>query len=206
MAMIEELLREPTLVKTYYNSVSIALILTAWEELAKEGKKVCVVNLEKMPWEHIINRPKAEPSCEEGSEVLVYNAERPQEVPLKFRLVTSFKRVIEDVRYGVVEKVEGNLFRLLLGDEIYLFRVINERVVEEGLPKVGQSIVQVLQEYGGSLPMKDLVLIVSGKTRASREEVRQNLALLKNVGLLEIEGGIVSLNKYSGLKGHGNLL
>ena len=206
MPLINDLLSEPTLVRTYYNSVSIALILSAWEELAKRGKKVCIVNFEKVPWQYITNKPKAELSCEEGAEILVYNAERAQEVPLKFRLVTSVKRVIEDARYGVVEKVEGNLFRLQLGGEIYLFRVVNERVVEEGIPKVGKSVVEVLEEYGGSLPMKDVVLIVSGKTRASREEVRQAIALLKNAGLVEVEDGVVSLNKYSGLKGQGHLL
>ncbi|MCQ4385139.1 MAG: hypothetical protein NO115_04075, partial [Sulfolobales archaeon] len=61
-------------------------------------------------------------------------------------------------------------------------------------------------EYGGSLPYKDVVLIVSGKAKVSREEVRNGLAFLKSLGVLEIENGNVSLNKYSGLKGSGGLL
>ncbi|MGC9105943.1 MAG: hypothetical protein ACP5HQ_05940 [Thermoprotei archaeon] len=206
MGLIEELLKEPTLVVSYYTSASIAILFSAWEALASQGKEVCVINLDKLPKDVPLNYPNYQPRCSETSENLVYAAERPSEVPVRFRLAISVRRILEDVRWGRVEKVENNLFRLWLDDEVYLFRVVNERVKDESLPPISKAIIEVLDEYGGRLPMKDVVLIVSGKTRATRDQVRANLALLKNVGLVEIEEGVVSLNNYGGLKRGRRLL
>lgn len=206
MGVVEELLREPTLVVSYYSSASIALIFSAWEELGGQGREVCVVNFDRIPKELLSVAPNYPLRCSESSENLVYMAQKPSEVPLRFRLVTAIKRVIEDVRWARVDKVDGNLYRLWTGNQVHLFRVVDWRVKDEPLPPLSAAIIEVLEEYGGSLPYKDVVLIVSGKAKASREQVRNGLAFLKSLGVLEIENGNVSLNKYSGLKGSGGLL
>jgi len=205
MGVVEELLREPTLVVSYYSSASIALIFSAWEELGGQGREVCVVNFDRIPKELLSVAPNYPLRCSERSENLVYMAQKPSEVPLRFRLVTAIKRVIEDVG-GLGSTRWREPVQALDGEPGSPFQSSRLEGKDEPLPPLSAAIIEVLEEYGGSLPYKDVVLIVSGKAKASREQVRNGLAFLKSLGVLEIENGNVSLNKYSGLKGSGGLL
>ncbi|MBP1356965.1 MAG: hypothetical protein JZD40_00520 [Sulfolobus sp.] len=98
-----------------------------------------------------------------------------------------------------IQRVDQNLFKINLDGTIYLFKIINGKIVEEKIKGLSEEIIQLLTDYN-ELSIKEIVDIISNKTKSSREIVRKELYFLKELGLIEIDKGRVSLNNNSGLK------
>lgn len=201
MDIIGKILEKPRLIRSYYYSLNLLLVIKAAERLYSEGKKPCIINIDKIKWEFYPYDVNFKQICEEDSENIVFEAEKVSEIPLKFRLVTTTKNFNLDCEKTTIEKIGINLYKMILDGEPVIFRVENGKLVERVLNNIEEEIINLLEENGGQLSIKEVVDIVSHRLRTSKDNVRNELALLKSIGKIEIEKGVVSLNKYGRLKG-----
>ncbi|MCG2909990.1 MAG: hypothetical protein L7G92_05395 [Stygiolobus sp.] len=197
--IIDEILKKPRLVQSYYYSINLLITIKSAERLYEQGSKVCIQGFDKIKWEFYPFEIKFKQECESGAELIVFEAEKESEVPIKFRLVTSYRPLKLGVDIIKIEKIQLNLYRTSIDGNLFMFRIFNGEIKEENLSSEDNEILSLVREYG-EIPLKDLINIISGKTSSSKDHIRKELFFLKEVGLIEIENGIVSLNKYSRLK------
>ncbi|AGE71486.1 hypothetical protein [Sulfolobus acidocaldarius] len=193
--IVQEILEEPSLIFSYYNNVKIVILLNLIKHLRSMGKEICIVNLEKIKPD--VLPPDFHSVCNEKSEVIVYEAEDEKEVPVKFTVIISSKKLKLGVRMIQIDKLGENLYKMKINNNVlHLFRVLNDYTIkEEQIGDVENEILKLLREYQ-QMSMREIVQIIAHKTNSSREEVRNKLYFLKTIGAVEIKEGIVSLNDY----------
>lgn len=197
--MLEELISKPRVIKSYYYYPKLVLILNIAEYLYNQGKDVCIFNFDKINWQYYPYQINFVMRCNEDSENLIFEAEDETQVPLKFLIVTSVKNLKLGFPISEIQRIDQNLYKINIDNEIYLFRIINGKIIEEEVRGLSDEIIELLNEYK-ELSLKEIVDIISNKTRSSRENVRREVYFLKEIGVLEIKNGKVSLNNYSRLK------
>ena len=197
--MIEELISKPRVIKSYHYYPKLVLTLNIAEYLYSQGKDVCIFNFDKINWQYYPYKINFMMKCKENSENLIFEAEDETQVPLKFLLVTSIKNLKLGLPVSEIQRIDQNLYRINFDNEIRLFRIIEGKIVEEKIRGLSDEIIELLNEYR-ELSLKEIVNILSNKTRSSRENVRQEIYFLKEIGIVEIKNGKVSLNNYSRLK------
>lgn len=197
--MIEELLSKPRVIKSYYYSVNLAIVMNSASYLYHKGKDVCIFNFDKIKWEFYPYEIDFKMNCNENSENIIFEAEDESEVPVRFALVTSIKRLNLGVPISEITKIDNNLYRINIDGKVHLFRLLNGKIIEENISRREEEIISLLKEYG-ELTIKEVVDIIARKTRSNRDEVRKDLYFLKEIGIVEINEGKVSLNNYSRLK------
>jgi len=196
--VLEDLISKPRVIKSYYYYPKLILTIAIAEYLYSQGKDVCIFNFDKINWQYYPYQINFVMRCNEDSENLVFEAEDETEVPLKFLIVTSIKNLKLGVPISEIQRVDQNLYKINIDGQIRLFRIIEGKIVEEKIKGLADEILELLKEYK-ELSLKEIVDIVSNKTRSSRESVRKEVYFLKEVGVIEIKDGKVSLNNYSRL-------
>ena len=197
--MLEELISKPRVIKSYYYYPKLILTINIAEYLYSQGKDVCIFNFDKINWQYYPYQINFVMKCNENSENLVFEAEDEAEVPLKFLLVTSIKNLKLGLPISEIQRVDQNLYKINIDGQIRLFRIIEGKIVEEKIKGLADEILELLKEYK-ELSLKEIVDIVSNKAMSSRENVRKEVYFLKEIGVVEIKDGKVSLNNYSRLK------
>ncbi|MDT7872046.1 hypothetical protein WIW89_08350 [Stygiolobus sp. CP850M] len=193
MDIIERILQKPRLIKSYYYGVNLVIVINAAEKLYAEGKKPCIINFDKIKWEFYPYEIKFKMFCDNDSENLVFEAEKVSEIPLKFRLVTSAKVFNINCDIATVERIGNNLYKILLDGEVLTFQVKEGKLTERAMNRIDEEILNLLNENGGTMTVKELVDIISFKLRVSKDYVRNELAFLKTSGKVEIEKSTVKL-------------
>lgn len=197
--MIEEIISKPRVIRSYYYYPKLVLVLNIAEYLYSKGKDVCIFNFDKINWQYYPYRTNFIMKCNENSENIVFEADHESEIPLKLLLITTTSALKIGIPMTEIQRVDQNLFKINLDGTIYLFRITNGKIVEEKIKGLSEEIIQLLTDYN-ELSIKEIVDIISNKTKSSREIVRKELYFLKELGLIEIDKGRVSLNNNSGLK------
>ncbi|WP_218258671.1 hypothetical protein [Saccharolobus shibatae] len=182
------------LLQSYHMNVKIALIYDIAQRLYKDRVSICIINYEKFLK---LSGREIDQRCDEDSYVIVFEAEGPSDLPMRYNLVTSFvkiNRYFDDILK--IDKVSTNLYKAQnnAGD-LFIFSVINGEIIERKLRPIHEDIINFLKEYGGEVEIKDLINIISKKYEISRDNVRVELALLKELGIIEVKDRKVILTQ-----------
>lgn len=196
--MLEELISKKRLIRSYYYLAKLILVINIAEYLSSKGKDVCIFNIDKIKLEYYNFSLNFNLKCNERSENIIFEAEDESEVPINFLIVTSTKKLNLGIPTSEIFKVDQNLYRINIDENILLFRIVNGKIVEEKIKNVDEEIVNLLREYG-ELTLKEIVDIVSRKTNNSRDSIRKEIYFLKDIGIIEIKEGKVLLNNNSRL-------
>jgi len=197
--VLEELISKPRVIKSYYYYPKLILTLNIAEYLYSRGKDVCIFNFDKINWQYYPYQTNFIMKCNENSENLIFEVEDESQIPLKFLIVTSIKNLKLGLPVSEIQRMDQNLYRINLDNQIYLFRIVDGKILEEKVKGLSEEIIQLLNEYK-ELSLKEVVDIISNKTKSSRENVRKEVYFLKEIGVVDIQNGKVSLNNYSRLK------
>ena len=197
--MLEELISKPRFIRSYYYYPKLTLTLNIAEYLYSQGKDVCIFNFDKINWQFYPYKINFVMKCNENSENLVFEAEDEIQVPLKFLIVTSIKNLKLGLPVSEIQRIDQNLYRINFDNQIRLFRIVDGKIIEEKVKGLSDEIIELLNEYK-ELSLKEVVDIISNKTKSSRENVRKEIYFLKEIGVVEIQNGKVLLNNYSRLK------
>ncbi|WP_369609990.1 hypothetical protein [Sulfurisphaera javensis] len=173
-------------------------MLNIADYLFKKGKDICIFNFDKIKWEFYPYDINFTMKCNEKSENIVFEADDESEIPPNFLIVTSIKRLNLGIPVIEIEKIDQNLYKMNISDKIYLFRIIEGKIIEEKIKGLSEEIIQLLKEYG-ELSLKEIIDILSHKTRNSRDNIRKEIYFLKDLGIIQIKEGKVLLNNYSRL-------
>ncbi|BCU71357.1 hypothetical protein [Stygiolobus caldivivus] len=193
MDVIGKILEKPRLIRSYYYSVNLVIIINAAQRIYSQGKKPCIINFDKIKWEFYPYDINFKQICEEESENLVFEAEKVSEIPIRFRLITSVKNFNLGCEVNTIEKIGNNLYKLRLTDDTIIFHVKDGKLIERVLNPLEEEILRLLNENNGRMSMKEVVDITSYKLGISKESVRNELAFLRSLGKIEIDKGTVLL-------------
>ncbi|WP_338600559.1 hypothetical protein V6M85_12195 [Sulfolobus tengchongensis] len=182
------------LIYSFYINVKIVLIYNIAQKLLESKTDICIVNYEKFLK---FSERQIIQSCNDTSYVIVFEVEKTSELPPRYNLVTSSVKLNKDFNDIIrIDKISTNLYKALNSSgELFLFSVINGEVVEKTLKTVHEEIIQFLREFGGEVQINDVVSIISRKYNISRDNVRVELAFLKDLGLIEIRNGKIILTQ-----------
>nr|WP_237243949.1 hypothetical protein [Saccharolobus solfataricus] len=160
----------------------------------KENISVCIINYEKFLK---LSIREIDQRCVEGSYVIVFEAEEASDLPIRYNLVTSFVKINKDFDDILrIDKISTNLYKAQnnAGD-LFIFSVINGKVIDRKLRPIHEDIINFLREYGGEVEIRDLVNIISKKYETNRDNVRVELAFLKELGIIEVKDRKVILTQ-----------
>ncbi|QIW24337.1 hypothetical protein EWF20_09370 [Sulfolobus sp. S-194] len=136
--------------------------------------------------------------CTEKSENIIFEVEDESQIPNNFTLVTSIKKLNLGIPVSEIQKLDQNLFKINIDNKIYLFRIIDGKIVREKIKGLSEEIINLLKEYN-ELSLKEVVEIIYHKTKSSRDNIRKEIYFLKDIGIVEIKNGRVLLNNNSWL-------
>lgn len=95
-----------------------------------------------------------------------------------------------------IEKISQSMYKAKnKAGNMFLFKIVNDNIVEESLKPLQETIVSLLKEYGGEVDMSDVVNIISKKYGLSKDATRQELLFLKQLGILDIKNKKVFLTQ-----------
>ncbi len=182
------------LLQSYHINAKIVLIYNITQRLYKENISVCIINYEKFLK---LSIREIDQRCVEGSYVIVFEAEEASDLPIRYNLVTSFVKINKDFDDILrIDKISTNLYKAQnnAGD-LFIFSVINGKVIDRKLRPIHEDIINFLREYGGEVEIRDLVNIISKKYETNRDNVRVELAFLKELGIIEVKDRKVILTQ-----------
>jgi len=197
--VFEDLLQTKRLIKSYYYYPKLVLVINIAEYLYSKGRDVCIFNFDKIKWEYYPYNLNFHMKCNERSENIIFEAEDESEIPNNFSLVTSIKKLNLGIPQSEIQKLDQNLFKINIDNKIYLFRIIEGKIVEEKIKGLSEEFINILREYN-ELSLKEIVDILYHKTNSSRDNIRKEIYFLKDIGVIEIKNGKVLLNNNSWLK------
>jgi len=144
----------------------------------------------------IINK-EVEQKCDETSYIIVFDPENEFELPIKYNLVTSATKINGKFDEIIkIDKVLSNLYKAEnKSGNIFLFKITNDRIIEEQLKPIYEEILDLLKEFGGEASLTDIVNIISKRHNMSRDSVRDELVFLKNLGLIDIKNKKVIITR-----------
>jgi hypothetical protein len=180
------------LIYSYFIRVRVILILNVIEKLKNEH--ICIINYDRLL--KIINK-EVEQKCDETSYIIVFDPENEFELPIKYNLVTSATKINGKFDEIIkIDKVLSNLYKAEnKSGNIFLFKITNDRIIEEQLKPIYEEILDLLKEFGGEASLTDIVNIISKRHNMSRDSVRDELVFLKNLGLIDIKNKKVIITR-----------
>jgi|GEM_PF-719576 hypothetical protein len=183
---------ERILIYSYFIRVRVILILNVIEKLKNEH--ICIINYDRLL--KIINK-EVEQKCDETSYIIVFDPENEFELPIKYNLVTSATKINGKFDEIIkIDKVLSNLYKAEnKSGNIFLFKITNDRIIEEQLKPIYEEILDLLKEFGGEASLTDIVNIISKRHNMSRDSVRDELVFLKNLGLIDIKNKKVIITR-----------
>ncbi|WP_229571372.1 hypothetical protein [Saccharolobus caldissimus] len=183
---------ERILIYSYFIRVRVILILNIIEKLKNEH--ICIINYDRLL--KIINK-EVEQKCDETSYIIVFDPENEFELPIKYNLVTSATKINGKFDEIIkIDKVLSNLYKAEnKSGNIFLFKITNDRIIEEQLKPIYEEILDLLKEFGGEASLSDIVNIISKRHNMSRDSVRDELVFLKNLGLIDIKNKKVIITR-----------
>ncbi|WP_168065387.1 hypothetical protein [Sulfolobus sp. S-194] len=196
--MFKELTQTKRLIKSYYYYPKLVLVINIAQYLYNKGHDVCIFNFDKIKWEYYPYDLNFHMKCTEKSENIIFEVEDESQIPNNFTLVTSIKKLNLGIPVSEIQKLDQNLFKINIDNKIYLFRIIDGKIVREKIKGLSEEIINLLKEYN-ELSLKEVVEIIYHKTKSSRDNIRKEIYFLKDIGIVEIKNGRVLLNNNSWL-------
>ncbi|QGA54658.1 hypothetical protein GFS03_08770 [Sulfolobus sp. E5-1-F] len=182
------------LLHSYHINVKIALIYNIAQRLIKDRISICIINYDKFLK---LSGIELEQQCNESSYVIVFEAEDPSNLPMRYNLVTSFVKInkyFDEILR--IDKISTNLYKTQDNTgNIFIFSIINGEVIDRKLRPIHEAIINFLKEYGGEVEIRDLVNILSKKYETNRDNVRVELSFLKELGIIEVKDRKVILTQ-----------
>lgn len=179
---------DKVLLVSYYKSFNVKLALELANVLESFGYRVCIKNLSTI-------QLSLKTECSEGSKKIILEAQSEDDLDEEFKFATSYK-ILKNAEYVIkAQKIQQNVFKVELKEESILLRVLENSIVDEEFGDIENFIIKLLNEWNGSGSLKEIINIVSYKINANKDIVRSKLGFLRDIGVVEIENGLVRLKK-----------
>jgi len=179
---------DKVLLVSYYKSFNVKLALELANVLESFGYRVCIKNLSTI-------QLSLKTECSEGSKKIILEAQSEDDLDEEFKFATSYK-ILKNARYIIkAQRIQQNVFKVELKEESILLRVLENSIVDEEFGDIENFIIKLLNEWNGSGSLKEIINIVSYKINANKDIVRSKLGFLRDIGVVEIENGLVRLKK-----------
>ncbi len=191
---LEELASGKHLLVSYYYTASLTVTLSLARLLTQRGEEVCIVNEDRVKWN--IAPFSVELRCTPKSVNLVFEAMSEAEVPPNYLLVTSTRHLrLPGARELKVSRINDGIFMAVGEGSKFLFKVTNTGVEDVNYEK--SSVLSVLEDFGGTALLGELVEAASRKLNMPKEQVREEIAFLIRIGKLRARRNLIEIVKQS---------
>ncbi|BCS91633.1 hypothetical protein [Metallosphaera javensis (ex Sakai et al. 2022)] len=189
---LEELASGKHLIVSYYYTASLTITLTLARLLRQRGEEVCIINEDRIRW-NLAPFP-VDLKCGPRSVNLVFDAMSESEVPSSYLLVTSSRHLrLPSAREFKLTRINDGIYMATGEGTKFLFKVSNAGVEDVDYEK--SSVLSVLEDFGGTALLGELVDAASQRLKMPKEQVREEIAFLIRIGKVRTRKNVIEIVK-----------